>query len=70
MKIVFSEASEMCCHVILVYVVHNSDMRDSHEYIQKQVWVEWGVTRQSRLLEVRFGRTHVDGSLYSMSTMI
>ena len=27
----------MCCHVILVYVVHNSDMRDSHEYIQKQV---------------------------------
>ena len=27
--------------------LHNSDLRDSHEYIQRQVWDERIITRQS-----------------------
>ena len=43
--------------------IHNSDMRDSHEYIQKQVWGEQIFTRQSsfrtRLTEAEAHPTHL-----------
>ena len=36
---------------------HNSDLRDSHECLEKQVWVAWILTRQSSRRRLGLERT-------------